>query len=62
MKLDFTIAFDRVDHDYLWATLAAMHLDLFVITLLQGLISGVEATVHVNRLYTGSFPLEHGVR
>lgn len=61
LKLDFEKLFDRVDHDYLWATLAAMVLDPFVITLLQGTIRNVEAEVHVNGLYTLPFDLERGV-
>lgn len=38
MKLDFEKASARVDHDYLWATLNAMQLDPFIITLIQGLV------------------------
>lgn len=60
-KLDFAKAFDRVDHDYLWATLAAMNLDPSVIILIQGLVSRAEAKVHVNGMFTRSFPLERGL-
>lgn len=62
MKLDFKNVFDRVDHDFLWATLAAMQLDPWVIALLHGLVTNAEAKVHINGLFTYSFPLEHGVR
>lgn len=61
MKLDFQKAFDRVDHEFLWATLSAMNLDPGMIVLIQGLITNVEAKVHVNGLFTCAFPLEHGV-
>lgn len=62
VKLDFAKAYDRVDHSFLWATLKAMRLDSFVIQLIQGLVLNVEAKVHMNGLFTESFPLEHGVR
>lgn len=61
MELDFEKAFDRVDHNYLWATLVAMDLDPFVTTLIQGLVYNAEAKVHVSGLFTLSFPLERGV-
>lgn len=38
-----------------------MKMDLFFINLLIGLVRNVEAKVHVNGLYTRSFPLERGV-
>lgn len=56
MKLDFKKAFDRVDHEYLWATLHMMQLDPFVINFIQGLVTNAEAKVHVNGLFTPSFP------
>lgn len=62
LKLDFEEAFDQVDHGYLWAMLATMHLDPFVIMLIQGQVTGTEAKVHVNGLFTRSFALERGVR
>lgn len=62
MKLDFEKAFDRVDHNYLWATLSTMDLDPFANTLLQGMIYDAKVKVHVNGLLTQSFPLERGVR
>lgn len=58
MKLDFEKAFDWV---YLWATLVAMKMDPFVINLIKGLVIGVHAKVHVNNLFTWSFPLKFGV-
>lgn len=60
MKLDFKKAFDRVDHDYIWATLIAMYMDPFVITLIMGLVTSAEAKVHVNGLFIRSFPLKRG--
>lgn len=62
MKLDFEKAFNWVDPNYLWATLSAMDLDPFIITLLQGMICEAKVKVHVNGLFTQSFPLEQGVR
>lgn len=62
MKLDFKKAFDCIDHNCLWAMLATMDLDPFVITLIQGLVCNVEAKVHVNGLFALSFPLERGVQ
>lgn len=57
MKLNFEKAFDRVCHSYLWATLAAMKMDLFVINLIKRLVIGAEEKVHVNDLFTRYFPL-----
>lgn len=62
MKLNFEKRFDQVDHNYLWATLSTMDLDPLVISLLQGLISNVDAKFHVNGLFTQSFLVERGVR
>lgn len=61
LKLDFEKAFDKVDHDYLWATLSAMGLDPLVITLIQGLVMESKAKVHVNGLFTLSFPWNVGL-
>lgn len=62
MKLDFDKDFDRVDHEFLWATLVVMQLDPGVIALIQGLVTNIEAKVHVNGLFTCPFPLECGMR
>lgn len=61
MKLDFKKAFDRVDHNCIWATLSIMDLYPFVITLFQGMMCDAKAKVHVNGLFTQSFLLERGV-
>ncbi|KAL3685957.1 hypothetical protein R1sor_003979 [Riccia sorocarpa] len=37
LKLDFSKAFDRVRHDFMWDTLAAMQIDPHFIKLLQGI-------------------------
>lgn len=60
MKLNFKKVFDKVDHELLWDTLFAMNLDPKVMPLIQGLVMGVEAKVHVNGMFTCSFPLEWG--
>lgn len=60
-KLNFEKAFDWVDHNHLWATLSTMDLDPFIITLLQGMIYDAKSKVHINGLFTQSFPLERGV-
>lgn len=52
LKLDFEKAFDCVDHSFLWATLHVMNLNPHVLTLIQGLITNVEAKVHVNGFFT----------
>lgn len=62
VKLDFAKAYDRIDHSFLWATLTTMCMDPFFIKLIQGLVLNVEAKVHINGLFTHSFPLERGVR
>ncbi|KAL3695038.1 hypothetical protein R1sor_008689 [Riccia sorocarpa] len=61
-KLDFVKAFDRVEHNFLWETLRAMGFSQDFISLAGGLIAQGTAKVHVNGLFTGSFPLERGVR
>lgn len=38
-----------------------MNLDPFVLSLIQGLVLNAKAKVHVNGLFTPSFPLEWGV-
>lgn len=62
MKLDFAKAYDRIDHSFLWEMLRVMKMDPFVIQLIKGLMENAEAKVHINGIFTQSFPLEHGVR
>lgn len=62
MKLDFEKAFDHVDHGFFWAMLISLKMDPFVITLIMGLVTNAKAKVHVNGIFTRSFPLERGVR
>lgn len=39
IKLDFEKAFNHMSHKYLWATLAAMNIEPFVISLIQGMVT-----------------------
>ncbi|KAL3681900.1 hypothetical protein R1sor_024856 [Riccia sorocarpa] len=61
-KLDFVKAFDRVQHNFLWATLRKMGFAESFIEMVQLLINGRRAKVHTNGLTTKFFTLERGVR
>ncbi|KAL3694644.1 hypothetical protein R1sor_008295 [Riccia sorocarpa] len=61
-KLDFVKAFDRIEHIYIWDTLAAMDFHPRFIYLLQGLIATGRSKVSINGELTDSFALERGVR
>jgi hypothetical protein len=62
MLLDFAKAYDLVDHQYLWDTLAAVGFSTDFTSLVQGLITGSSAKVHFNGLFTSRFPLQQGVK
>jgi hypothetical protein len=62
LLLDFTKAYDLVDHHYLLAILAAMGFSPLFVNLVKGLITSSSAKVHFNGLFTGRFPLERGVK
>ncbi|KAL3677394.1 hypothetical protein R1sor_027342 [Riccia sorocarpa] len=61
-KLDFSKAFDRVQHVFLWETMRQMNFCPEYIQLVQGLVSRGSAKIHINGSATESFPLQQGVR
>lgn len=62
LKLDFTKAYDRVAHSFLWAVLWAMNFDEAVITLPRGLVEHTQSKVHINGSFTEPINLMRGVR
>jgi hypothetical protein len=62
LSLDFEKAFDRVNHAYLWETLAKLGFGMHYITLVQGLLSNATFRVFLNGMFTVEIPLQHGVR
>ncbi|KAL3686920.1 hypothetical protein R1sor_013229 [Riccia sorocarpa] len=62
LQLDFVKAYDRLDHGFLWQTLAAMGFSDRTIRLVKGLAQGGLATVHVNEDFTATIPIQRGVR
>ncbi|KAL3699252.1 hypothetical protein R1sor_017274 [Riccia sorocarpa] len=61
-KLDFSKAFDRVQHEFLWATMRQMNFGSEYIQLVQGLVAQGSAKIHLNGASTTSFPLKRGAR
>jgi exonuclease III len=62
LLLDFEKAFDRVDFKYLWTTLEKVGLGGHFLKLVQGLVLGATAKVHINGLFTEEIPICRGVR
>ncbi|KAL3679581.1 hypothetical protein R1sor_022537 [Riccia sorocarpa] len=62
LKLDFAKAYDRVQHTFMWETLAAMNIDPHFIMLLKGLVTQGSSKVHINGWYTEEINLNRGVR
>ncbi|KAL3678974.1 hypothetical protein R1sor_021930 [Riccia sorocarpa] len=62
VKLDFEKAYDRVGHEYLWQTMAAMEIDEKFIKLTQGLVEGATSKLHVAGTFSKEIVLERGVR
>lgn len=62
VKLDFEKAYDRVEHDYLWDTMAKCGLGQQFVALVKGLTLGASTAVHVNGAKTYRFPVGRGVR
>ncbi|KAL3697958.1 hypothetical protein R1sor_012034 [Riccia sorocarpa] len=61
-ELDFEKAFDWVQHEYLWETLAAMKFDQKFINLVHMLVAGGKANVQVDGKLTETLNLQRGVR
>jgi hypothetical protein len=51
LSLDFEKTFDRVEHSYLWETLAWMGLGGTFLQLIRGLICNATSKLHVNGMY-----------
>jgi hypothetical protein len=62
LSLDFEKAFDRVDMKYLWETMKKIGLKGKFLALIQGLVSGATAKIHINGLFSEPIPLLRGVR
>lgn len=60
LHLYFKKAFDRVDFEYIWATLAAIGLGGTFLTLMKGLIIGGSVKIHINGQFSEPIPLERG--
>ena len=60
--IDSEKAFDRVEWEYMWSTLHEMNFPMAYIQMIKSLYTGATATVRVNGLRTGAFPLGRGVR
>lgn len=62
LKLDFKKAFDRVDFNYIWATLTTLGLGGKFFQLMQGVILGGSIKNHINGQFLVEIPLSQGVR
>lgn len=62
LLLDLEKAYDRVDHDFLFAIAERIGLPGGWITCLKGLYSSAKSTVLINNIPTDSIQLERGVR
>jgi hypothetical protein len=62
LLLDFQKAYDRVDHEYMWAVTWAYGFCSKFIELVQGLVTSSIAKVHFNGWFTERFNLGRGVR
>jgi hypothetical protein len=62
LSLDFEKAFDRVDLKYLWETMKTIGVKGQFLALVQGLVIGATAKIHINGLFSEPIPLLRGVR
>jgi hypothetical protein len=62
LQIDFKKAYDRVEHQYIWAVMRKFGFAETYIQLVQGLVEGGTAKVHFNGLFTNRIPLARGVR
>lgn len=61
LKVDFVKANDRVEHIFLWDTLATIGFDHKFILLVKGLVEEGFSKVHFNGLFTRKIDLMRGV-
>ncbi|KAL2632691.1 hypothetical protein R1flu_004170 [Riccia fluitans] len=62
LTLAYKLAFIRVQHTFLWATMRRMGFTSSIIELTRSLVSEGHAKVHLNGRLTNTFKLERGVR
>ncbi|KAL2610597.1 hypothetical protein R1flu_029170 [Riccia fluitans] len=62
VKLDFEKAYDRVNHTYLWETMAAMGFAEDFVTLWKGLVEDSPSKIHGNGLFSKEIKNERGVK
>lgn len=62
LKLDFSKAYDKVAHLFLWDTLIAMGFSVGVIKVIKGLMVGAKSKIHLNGFFSEEIDLNNGVR
>ncbi|KAL3697349.1 hypothetical protein R1sor_011425 [Riccia sorocarpa] len=62
VKVDFEKAYDRVCHRYLWETMESMGFNAKFIQLVQGLVQGSDAKIHINGQFSEEIQIERGVK
>lgn len=62
LKLDFEKAFNRMEHEYIWAVLTKKGLGGTILLLAKGLLARAVSKVHVNGHFTQEIPITRGVR
>jgi hypothetical protein len=60
--IDFSKAYDQIEHFYLWETMSALGFAEEFLDLIRGLVVPGTAKVHFNGLFTQRFALQRGVR
>ncbi|KAL3691307.1 hypothetical protein R1sor_004958 [Riccia sorocarpa] len=62
IKLDFQKVYDRVSHEYLWATVTALGVDAENLKRIQDMVKGGTSHVQINGNLSESFMIDRGVR